>query len=229
MNDLSPIGHNNPPDPIDQWQSEHDETLSEAANWLDGDPIETEDQMKAVDALIKAMRTVGTSLGAYKKEATAPLHDIWKTEAARWKPTEEDVDRIKKGLVALVAPVKAKIAEEKEAAKRAAYEAAQKAEQEAAALARTTQETDLDAHREAAAAQQAVIDAKKAAQAASRDTVKGVRTVQKHEVTDLRALVNWIATNDKGAMGAFAEAYAQRNHKDTAMDGVRSWSEKEAY
>lgn len=229
MNDLSPIGHNNPPDPIDIWQSEHDETLTEAGNWLDGDPIETEDQMKAVDALIKEMRTVGTSLAAHKKDATAPLHDVWKAEVARWKPTEEDVDRIRKGLVALVAPIKAKIAEEKEAAKHAAYAAARKAEQEAAALARAAEETDLDAQREAAAAQQAVIDAKKAAQAASKDTVKGLRTVQKYEVTDLRALVNWIAANDKAAMGAFAEAYAQKSHQTTAMDGVRSWSEKEAY
>lgn len=229
MNDIMAIGHNNPPDPIDEWQAPYSDVISEAENWLDGDPIETEDHMKAVDALIKTLRTANTDLGKAKKSATAPLHDAWKEEVARWKPTEDDLKRIRDGLVALVAPIKQRIADEKAEAERQARKAARKAEEEARAKIRAAEETDLQAQREAAEAAQRAEEAQKAAKAASKDQVGGLRTVTKYEVTDMRALVNWIATNDKPAMAEFAGEYARRNHKSQNMAGVRTWTEKEAY
>lgn len=229
MNANSPIGHNNPPDPIDTWLAEHADTLSEAESWLDGEAIETEGQMKSVDVLIKGMRTAGTSLGAYKKDATAPLHDIWKAEIARWKPTEDDVARIKNGLVDLVAPIKARIADEKKAAERAAYEAAREAERVARELAMKAEATDIESQREAAAALDAAQEANDAAKSASKGKVKGLRTVTHHEVVDMRALVNWIAKNDKDAMADFATEYARRHHSNIPDATVRTWTTKEPY
>jgi hypothetical protein len=53
--------------------------------------------------------------------------------------------------------------------------------------------------------------------------------VTHHEITDMRSLVNWIATQDKDAMREFATEYARKNAKaGAAIDGVRIWTKKEA-
>lgn len=223
------IGHNNPPDPIDEALAPYADEISEAEAWLDGDPVENEDQMKAVDALIKAMRSAKSDLGKAKKSATAPLHDVWKAEIARWKPTEEDIDRRLKGLAATVDPFKRKLAAEKEAAKRAAYEEAQRKEREAREAAEKANAADYAAQVEADKLAQEALDAKKAASAANKDTVKGMRTVTKYDIEDHRAALHWIAQNDRDAVTAFIEEYVRRNHKTTAIDGVKVYQQKEAY
>ena len=42
--------HNGPPDPIDEALAPFGDTITEAEGWLDGTAVETEGQMKAVDA-----------------------------------------------------------------------------------------------------------------------------------------------------------------------------------
>lgn len=229
MSNLAKIGDNNPPDPIDEALAPFADAIAEAENWLDGTPVETEEQMKAVDAIIKDIRSAKSSLAKAKKSATAPLHDVWKAEIARWKPTEDDVDLRLKGLAAVVDPFKRKLAEEKEAAKRAAYAEAQRKEREAREAAAKVDTSDYDAATEAARLQSEAIEAKKAASAANKDTVKGLRTVTRYTIEDHRAALHWIATNDRDAMTAFIEEYVRRNHKGRTMDGVKVWQEKEAY
>lgn len=226
----APRDHNSPPDPIDEALAPYGDVISEAENWLDGSTVEDESQMKAVDALIKELRTAKSDLEKAKKSATAPLHDAWKSEIARWKPTEDDIARRLKGLVAVVDPFKRKLAEEKEAAKRKAYEEArakERAAEEAKAKANAANyEESLDADRLAREA----VEAKKAASAASKDTVKGLRTVTKYEVTDYRALLHWLAKNRREDITAFLDEWARRNHKpDPEADGLKVWTEKEAY
>lgn len=224
------IGHNRPPDPIDMITAPFEDDRSEAENWLDGSPVESEDQMKAVDALRKAMRQWRIDLERGQKSASAPFYDAHKAEMARWKPTIDDAKRIEAGLVSAVDPFKRKQAAEKQAAEKAAWEAANKARQEAEAKARAANAADINAQREAAAAAQAALDAEAAAQAARKDQVKGLRTVTKYEVTDYRALLHWIAKNDREAVTAFVDEYARRNHSEgTPRDGLRVWKEKAAY
>jgi len=87
MTNPAPIGHNSPPDPIDEALAPYGDAISEAENWLDGTPVENEDQMKAVDAVIKDIRAAKSDLVKAKKSATAPLHDAWKAENC---PVEAD-------------------------------------------------------------------------------------------------------------------------------------------
>jgi hypothetical protein len=221
-------GHNNPPDPIDEVVAEFSDTIFEAENWADGTAVENEDQMKVVDALIADMKKATTALSKAKKSATAPLHDVWKAEIARWKPTEDDFGRIKDCLIGAVAPFKAKLAAEKEAARRAAAAEAAKKEADACAAMEAAAESDLEAQREAAAKQAEFEAAQRASQKASKDTVKGLRLTWHHEIENMRSLVNWIAKNDKEAMAEFATEYARRNHRDKTMDGVRAWQERVA-
>ena len=225
---MTSIGHNNPPDPIDLAIEPFAAVIEEASNWTDGTPVENEAQMKAVDALIKEMKAAAKEVGKDRDAATKPLHDAWKAEIARWKPTIDDLDRITKCLVAAVDPFKLKLADEKAAAQRKAWEeanAARRAAEEAAAKANSA---DLDAQREIEAARQAAIDAEVAAKAQAKDTVKGMRTVHMHEVEDHRAALHWIARNDRDAITAFVDAYAAKHHRDKAIEGVRSWTEKKA-
>lgn len=230
MNDMTPHRlHNNPPDPIDEALAPYMDAIEEAENWLDGNPVEDEAAMKAVDVLIADIRKAKSNLGKAKKSSTAPLHDAWKAEIARWKPTEEDIERRLKGLAAVVDPFKRKLAAEKEAAKRAAYEEAQRKEREAREAAAKANAADYEAQLEADRKAQEAIDAKKAASAANKDTVKGLRTVTKYEVTDHRAALHWIAQNDRDAITAFIDEYVRRNHKAAAIDGVKIWTEKEAF
>lgn len=223
------IGHNNPPDAIDQITARFEDDRIEAEQWLDGAAVETEGQMKAVDALRKVMRDWRLALEAGQKSSTAPLYDAYKAELARWKPTIEDAQRIEKGLVAAVDDFKRKLAEAKAAAERQAREEAATAARAAREAAEAAAATDIEAQRAAAEAQRLAEEAQRKAAAASKDRVKGLRTVWRHEITDHRALLNWIAKNDRDAITAFIEQYAAAHYRQREMDGLRVWSEKEAF
>lgn len=229
QNPRATIGDNSPPTPMEVCASEHDDVISEAANWADGDAVESEDQMNAVDVIIKGLKSYRSDLNKAGKEYTSPAHTIWKEKVAEVKTYTDDADLMQKALVAAVAPFKAKLAAEKEAERQAAWAAAREAERKADEAARKVNAADLEAAREAEAAKEAAMDAKKAASAAQKDTVKGLRTVTKHEICDMRALVNWIATNDKGAMAEFATEYARKHHKDIPDAIVETVTSKEAF
>jgi len=218
----APRDHNNPPDPIDEALAPYADAIDEAENWLDGEPVESEAQMKAVDAVIKEIRAAKSDLAKAQKSATAPLHDAWKAEIARWKPTVDDIERRLKGLAAVVDPYKRKLAEK-------AYEEARAKERAAEEAAAKANAASYDEQVEADRLKQEALDAKKAASAANKDTVKGLRTVTKYEITDYRALLHWIAQNDRDAMTAFIDEWARRNDKTASADGLRVWQEKEAY
>lgn len=224
-----PAGHNNPPDPLDEAIATDAEALELAEGILTGDPVETEEQMHAVDAIAKRLKAVLKAVTAAKESESKPLHDAWKAALARYKPTETDLEKQIKGCVAMVDGFKRKLAAEKEAERKAkeraaweAAEAARKASAEAAA-------SDIEAQRAAAEAQRQAEEAQRAATAAAKDTVKGMRTVTCFEVTDHRALLHWIAANRRDDITAFLDEWAQKNHRNVTADGLRVWQEKAAF
>ena len=229
MNDLSPIGHNNPPDPIADCTALYDGVISEAQNWADGEPVTDEASMLAVDAVLKEFKTYKTALAKAGKERTDPLHKAWKAEVAAVKIYTDDADRIQSALVAVVAPYKAKREAERKEAERAAWEATNKARREADAIAAKANAANVDDQRAAAAAKQTAIDAENAAKAVAKDSTKGMRTVTRYAIEDHRAALNWIAQNDRDAITSFIEAHVQKHHKTQAIAGVKVWQEKEAY
>ena len=224
--------HNNPPDPLDEALAPYGDFIAEAEGWLDGEAVTTEDQMKAVDTIAKQIKKARKAATDAQKSESAPLHDAWKSCLARYKPTIDDLDRMAKGLASLVDGFKRKLAAEKAAKERAAWEAAEKARKEAEAKAAAANTANIEDQRAAEEAKRAAMEAEKAAQAAKRDTasVKGLRTVTKYEITDHRALLHYIAKNDRDAITAFIDAWAQKNHKTAeGADGLRVWQEKEAF
>ena len=236
MNDLPPppAGHNNPPEEIDPREAivaPYAAFIEEATNWLDGIPVENEDQMKAVDGLSVTIKAVEKTMTEARDAATKPLHDAWKSEIALWKPYLDDLERIKKGLAKIVSDFKVKLARERE-------EEARKKREEAARLAREAEEArakadvgNIESMREAEAANRQAIDAKKEASAANKEVPKGLVTVWKWAFIGddgRRLALNWIARNDRDAMTAFIEDYVARNHRNAKIDGVNSFPVKEA-
>ena len=222
--------HNNPPDPLDEALAPYGDYITEAEGWLDGEPVSDEAQMKAVDAILKEIKAAEKAVTAAQKSEAAPLHDAWKAALARYKPTLDDLGRIKKGLIAAVDGYKRKLAAERAEAERKAREAAEAKARAAHEAAIKAQESDLEAQRAAAEAQReaeiAQIEAAKATKAA---TVKGMITRTFYKVEDHRALLHWIAKNDRDAITAFVEEYARRNHSlGCKMDGLRVWQDKVA-
>lgn len=229
MNDTAKLGHNNPPNPIDELTAPFSDAIQEAENWLDGTLVENEGQMKAVDVLTKSMKAALKAVKDGEESAAKPLHDIWKAEKALWKPKIDDLDRIVKGLVGINADFKKRIAAEKAEAARLAEYRARKAAEEAAEKARTAALGDIQALRAAEEANNAAKAAIEAARDAKKDTVGGMRTVTKYEIDSHKDALNWIVKNDRDSVTAFIEEYVRRNHKETSIDGVRSWKDKEAF
>jgi hypothetical protein len=230
MNSLAPIGHNIPPDAIDEIAGQYEAARMEAENWLDGEPVANEGQMRAVDTLRNAMRQCRIALEAGQKSATAPMYDAYKAELARWKPTIEDHKRIEAGLVAIVDGFKRRLAAEKAAAERAAREEADRARRAAEAAARLAAVSDIEAVRAAAEAQAAAELAQAQLAAASKDKVRGLREVTLYEVTNHGALLNWLARNRRDDITAFLDEWARKHHRDArGADGLSVWTEKQAF
>lgn len=233
MNDANPratIGGNNPPDPIDEALAPFGDVIDEAANWLDGQRVETEAQMQAVDVLIKGMKAARKAVDDARDTVTKPLHEAWMAEIARWKPTQDDLDLQVKGLVSLVDGFKRQLAAEKEAARKAAWEAAEAARRDAEAKAAMADAANIEAQREAKAAMEAAEIARAEAEAAQKDKVKGLRSVTRYEITDHRALLNYIAKHVRDDLTAFVDEWARKNHREFPVaDGLRVWIEKEAF
>lgn len=221
--------HNNPPDPIDEALAPFGDVISEAENWLDGSPVENEAQMKAVDKLLSGIKDAHKAVSAAEESEAKPIYDQWKSAKARFAPTLTDLDRMKKGLVAIVDAFKRKLAAEKAEAERKARAEAEKAMRAAEEASRAAAEGDIASQREAAAAVEEAQRAADAARLASKDTVKGLRTVHRYEITDHKAALNDIAKNDREAVTAFIEAYVAKNFKERVIAGVRAWTEKEAF
>jgi hypothetical protein len=230
MTQTATIGHNQAPDPIDEALAPFGDYITEAEGWLDGTPVTDEAQMKAVDAILAEIKAAEKAVTAAQKSEAAPLYDAWKASLARYKPTLDDLERIKKGLIATVDAFKRKLAAEKAEEARKAREA-----QEAAAAALREARAQADAAN--IEQQRAIADAEreaeiariKAAVAEKQSTVKGMITRTFYEVTDHRDLLHWIAKNDRDAITAFVDDYARRNHSlARPMDGLRVWRDKVA-
>lgn len=223
------IGHNNPPDPIDLALEPYAAILEEVGNWLDGALVETDGQLADTDKLLKELKAARKDVDTARDEFTKPLHEAWKVEVARWKPTQDDLDRQVKCLVAAQAPYKDKLAAAKAEAQRKAQEEAD-AKAEAARQAHlAANAASLEDQRKADDLMREAEDAAKLAARAAKDTVKGMRTVQIYEIESHKEALNWIARNDREAVTVFIEEYVRRNFKLRQIDGVKVETKKEAF
>ena len=205
------VGGNNPPDPIDEINARFESVRMEAENWTDGEPVENEAQMKALDVIRAGLRDWRLSLERGQKDATAPLYDAYKAEGARWKPEIDDAKRIEGCVVAALDGFKRKLAAEKETARRKAEAEAWEAGRAAREAVEAAKSADLEAQRQAAAAVREAEEAQARAAAAKEDAVKGLRAVTEYVVIDGTGFARWLWQNDRAALSAWMDEYARRN------------------
>ena len=232
MNALNPravIGGNSPPDPIDTALEPYASILEEVGHWLDGKAVENDGQLAATDTLLKELKAARKAVDTARDECTKPLHEVWKAEVARWKPTQDDLDRQVKCLVAAQAPYKARLAAEKETARIAAEQAAREKAEAARQAHIAANAASIEEQRRADELMAEAEAAQRQAARASKDTVKGMRTVQIYEIESHKLALNWIARNDREAVTAFIEEYVRRNFKAKPIEGVKVETVKEAF
>ena len=212
-----PMGHNNPPpsDP-EVAVAAYSAEIEESDAWLDGTPVETEGQMKAVDVLIAAVKDAEKAANAAKEGEYRPHKTAADAVIERWKPLLADLALRKKGLIAAVDGFKRRLAAEREAERRKAEAEARAAREAAEAAAHEASASDLEAQREA---ERLAEEARTATQAARRvEAVKGLRASWGYDITDAKALVNHIAREDRAAMMAFADDWARKAVRSGARD-----------
>lgn len=133
----SVIGDNQPTNAYDALKAHIDDLYHEAANFLDGKPIENDAQADAVSRILDDARKARAAAEAQRKIEAEPF-DKGKAEVqAKWTPLTDD----KKGRCALIAETCKKalapFLQKKEDARLAAVEAArQEAERQAAAASK---------------------------------------------------------------------------------------------
>lgn len=230
LNPRAVIGGNSPPDPIDTALAPFSDILLEVENWLDGDVVKTEGQLAATDILLKEMKAAKKAVDAARDEVTKPLHEAWKSEVARWKPTQDDLDRQVKCIIAAQAPYKAKLDAEKAEAARLARVEADRIADEARKAHLAAKASSIEEQRKADDLLKAAEEAARLASRASKDTVKGMRTVQVYEIESHKLLLHWIVKHDRDSVTAFIEEWARLNHKSAShAEGLKVWTEKRAF
>jgi hypothetical protein len=219
--DGPPMGHNNPPEstPYENFKAYIDDLAFEAKNFLDGKPIETEEQAAAVSKILNDARKARTDADAQRKVEAKPFDDGKAAVQALWTPLTDE----KKGRCAqiaetckqVLAPWLKKI-EDKQAAE------AEAAKAEAARLAQIA----LDAHKASAGNLEALEDAERllsAAKAAAVDAAKaGKARAQVRgggRATSLRS--EWTPTLTDSVE-------ALKHYRATKPDALKEWLTEQA-
>jgi hypothetical protein len=215
---------------MDTVAAEYASTIEELSNWGDGKKVEDRASMDAVDAILKELKQYGTALGKAGQEYTAPHHSTWKASVAEVKTYTDDLAMMKQTCLDLVKSFKEKLAAEVAEKQFQANIAAVRARREAqdAQKALEDAEGDIEEKREAKAKLDEAKAATKAAASVKKEAVKGLRTVHYFKIDSHKAAFSDIVENDSDAVTAFIEDYVTMNHRKRPIDGVSTWTEKEA-
>ncbi|RDC59751.1 hypothetical protein HME9302_00946 [Alteripontixanthobacter maritimus] len=212
----APIGHNNPP-PIVYFSNALDDVRDEAANYLDGKPIETQAQADAVGLFLSTARKIKADADKVRKAEKEPHLKAGKAVDAEWKPIDKKADDvITAGRAPLTAWLQKLEAIQAEEARKAREEADR--QQQAAIEARRASEGNLEALEQANALQdeadRAAKDAKRAEKVkplvAGEGRSLSLRSRQVAIVTDRKALLEHVMKTDPNALTEWLEGYATR-------------------
>lgn len=201
MNDLAPIGHNNPPEPtpFELSRSEIEDLYAEARNWFDGEPITTQGQADAVGTLLDRLRKARKLADERRKEEVRPHDEAKAAIQERYNALIGDTKSGKGRAIlaeeackAALVPYLEKIEAEKRERARVEREEADRKRAEAEAAIRATREAFDLAAREAAErllveADRADASAKRADAATANAKVAGGRAIglRTHYVPEL--------------------------------------------
>ncbi|TPJ86935.1 MULTISPECIES: hypothetical protein [unclassified Mesorhizobium] len=207
------IGHNQPPDPIDEALTAIHDLYDEALNFADGAAIDSEAMHDTVTALRDAIHEAGKAADALRVEAKRPLDEQIAAIQERFNPAIQPkkgmVDRAKASLGELLAAWRKQEADKKAAIAAAARLEAERIAKEAQDAIRASA-GNLAAREEAEAL---LVEAKQAEKQAKRDDKAatsglGLRTVWRAELVDVEKALDWCYGRDPDAFRALCQSQA---------------------
>jgi hypothetical protein len=220
------------------WIDTANELKEEAKHWLDGNPIQSEEEASKVALLINKARDIAKNAEDERKARTKPLDDEKKTIMANYKPaidTCETVIDVAKRVSTKWIVEQDRIREERIRAEaerlRIEQEALKKAAQEIATI------DDLEAHKEAIGRQmdaQAALekDAKQKAVIRGGGRTISTRTVYNIEIVDKKALAAWFWNYEPAALTEWLSEQALKRVRAASgninINGIKITSEKVA-
>lgn len=126
------IGDNNPPEtPFEISQSKIQDLYDEAALWLDGDPINSEEMAEGIATLLQSIRAAAKEAEDERAAEKKPHWDAGKAVDVKWKPLTTLADRATEAAKAALAPWLKKKADEKAEEDRRLREEAERKKAEA--------------------------------------------------------------------------------------------------
>jgi len=226
MNQIAPIGHNSPPPSPFELMAEHiNDLYAEASQWLDGEPVTTQQQADALNTLDARIREAAKDCEAMRKEEVKPLDDAKAEIQGRYNPLIGETKTVTGKTVAAINAVKAALKPylvELDRKQREA-EALAKAEAERARLAaiEAMQNRDASNLEQAEEAERLVREAKQAETAAkqaenAKAHAKGegrataLRSVWHASMSDEKAAAGWMWTNHRAELMAFVQEHADK-------------------
>lgn len=243
----APAGHNNPPSPFDEIKEEIEGLYDEAKNWLDGEPVTSQDMADGLNKLITMIRDAEKKADALRKEEVKPFDDGKKEVQARYAPLIGNTKSVRgKTVLALEAAKKAltpwleKLDNEKREAEAKAKAEAEEAQRKAEEAFRQSDVSDLAAREEAERLAEEAKQKDIAARVAAKDKAQakggagratGLRTYYAPEITDYTAFARWIWLNRKEEMRGFlTEMAATLVHQNPSVmaDGLKVNEERKA-
>lgn len=222
-------GHNNPPHPIEDVLSSYAEFIEESDKIIGGDPVKTADQLNHVERVLGMIKEAEKAAIYEKERDVKPLYDKYKSRLATYKPTLDDLAFRKKALAKLMTDYKNMLLRQQEEDRRRLAKEAWDKEQAVKAAQERARAGDLAAKESIEELAAEFTAARADLDTAKSEKVKGMRTVNLHEIQDYKAALMWIMSNDKDSLIAFVNEYVHRNIKSHEIDGVRKWTEKQAF
>ena len=137
------IGHNQPPDVYDGFRLHVEDLFDQAKQFLDGEPIETEQQAEDVSRLLNMVRKTSNDADDARKAEKKPHDDAAKAVQAKWKPLLDKLDLAATTAKNALAPFLRKQEEAQRAAAQAAIEEARRQAEAAAQAAQQARPDDL--------------------------------------------------------------------------------------
>ncbi len=245
MSNIATIGHNQPPPSPFELMAEHITDLhAEAVQWLDGEPVTTQQQAEALNTLENRIREAAKDAEAMRKAEVDPLDDakaeiqdrfnalIGKTTKITGK-TVAAIEAIKAALRPYLLELDRKIQEDAERARKEGEAAQAVAAKAMAERDRSNLAQNEEAERLAVLAkeaeQTAARIAKEKARAKGDGRATGLRTVWTATMTDERAAAGWIWKEHHAELIEFIQGHADRAAKNgkRAIDGFEITSHKE--
>lgn len=206
--------------PVEAHGMHIDDLYSEAGNWLDGAPVETQEQAETLGKLLAAFREARKGADGQRAVEKKPHDDAAKAVQAAWKPLIDKAERAEKVLKNAIGAYQLKLEAEQRAR---AAEASRIAEEERkAAQAALQAASGSDRLSDAEEAEEAL----KRAQRAEREAVQadrakplvatggrsvGLRSYWEAELTDAAAALKHYRTVQPEALKAWLLEQAQRD------------------